>query len=322
MSRLRVLIADDEELARLRMRSLLADCVNPSAEVVAEAASGTEALHQLSTVSADVVLLDIRMPGLDGLQLAERLRKLPDAPRVVFVTAHAEHALQAFDIDAVDYLTKPVRRARLQEALARVAQRRGDGAATASGPGGGGASAAALAAFGQAGNGGGSGSSVDAGAGAKAGVGVGANAATGANAGAGASLGAGGGVGVGGTAAEAQVLVVSDRGRVQRIPVGDVLYLKAELKYVTLRTAEHQYVLDDSLADLEQRLGPAVLRVHRNALVARAAVRALERRTGDGGEGESEGEGWAVQVSPTNEWIAVSRRQLTQVRELLAKGGL
>lgn len=261
MSRLRVLIADDEELARLRMRSLLADCAAPAAEVVAEAASGPEALHQLSTTQVDLVLLDIRMPGLDGLQLAERLRRLPDPPRVVFVTAHAEHALQAFDIDAVDYLTKPVRRARLQEALVRVAQRLGTPMA---------APAAA--------------------------------AATG--------------------TADPLVLVVSDRGRVQRIPVADVLYLKAELKYVTLRTADHQYVLDDSLAELEQRLGTAVLRVHRNALVARAAVRALERRAMDVPDGDAEGESWAVQVAPTNEWLSVSRRQLTQVRELLAKGGV
>jgi two-component system response regulator AlgR len=121
------------------------------------------------------------------------------------------------------------------------------------------------------------------------------------------------------------VLVVSDRGRVQRVPVADILYLKAELKYVTLRTAAHAYVLDDSLSDLEQRLGDAVLRVHRNALVARSAVRKLERRApgaGDGCAGEGDAEGWAVQVDPTHEWLAVSRRQLAQVRELLASDGL
>jgi two-component system response regulator AlgR len=73
------------------------------------------------------------------------------------------------------------------------------------------------------------------------------------------------------------VVVVSDRGRVVRVPVADVLYLKAELKYVTLRTAQHTYVLDDALSDLEQRLGERFIRVHRNALVARRAVRALER---------------------------------------------
>jgi two-component system response regulator AlgR len=258
MTRLKVLIVDDEDLARLRMRSLLADCASPAAEVAGEAGSAAEALHWLSTNDADLVLLDINMPGLDGLQLAERLRASRHPPRIVFVTAHANHALKAFEIDAVDYLTKPVRRARLQEALVRVAQRldRAVPAAPArpSEP------------------------------------------------------------------AEQPVLVVSDRGRVQRVPVADILYLKAELKYVTLRTPAHAYVLDDSLSDLEQRLGDVMLRIHRNALVARTAVTKLERRAPADGDGD--GEGWAVQVGATQEWLQVSRRQLTQVRELLAEDGV
>ena len=100
-----------------------------------------------------------------------------------------------------------------------------------------------------------------------------------------------------------------------------MLYLKAELKYVTLRTAGHSYVLDDALADLEQRLealGAGFIRVHRNALVARRAVRALEYRTADDGAGRGE-EGWAVRVAPADEWLAVSRRQLPAVREALAE---
>jgi len=258
MTRLKVLIVDDEDLARLRMRSLLADCASPAAEVAGEAGSAAEALHWLSTNYADLVLLDINMPGLDGLQLAERLRASRHPPRIVFVTAHADHALKAFEIDAVDYLTKPVRRARLQEALVRVAQRldRAVAAAPARPP----------------------------------------------------------------EAAEQPVLVVSDRGRVQRVPVADILYLKAELKYVTLRTPAHAYVLDDSLSDLEQRLGDVMLRIHRNALVARTAVTKLERRAPTDGDGD--GEGWAVQVGATQEWLQVSRRQLTQVRELLAEDGV
>jgi two-component system response regulator AlgR len=256
---LRVLIVDDEDLARLRMRSLLADCAAPAAEVAGEAGSAHEALHWLAHNTADLVLLDINMPGLDGLQLAERLRALPHAPRVVFVTAHATHALKAFEIDAVDYLTKPVRRARLQEALVRAAQRL-DRPVTLPAPA---ASAAP---------------------------------------------------------AEQPVLVVSDRGRMLRVPVADILYLKAELKYVTLRTAAHAYVLDDSLSELEHRLGDALLRIHRNALVARTAVTRLERRAPT--HGEADAEGWAVQVGATQEWLAVSRRQLTQVRELLAVDGL
>ncbi len=214
MRRLQVLIVDDEELARLRLRSLLADCALPGAEVVGEAGSAAEALHKLSAAPVDLVLLDIQMPGLGGLQLAERMRSLASPPKVVFVTAHAEHALKAFEIDAVDYLTKPVRRARLQEALVRVAQRLDRVAPAAP------AKPAAPA--------------------------------------------------------EQPVLVVSDRGRVQRVPVADILYLKAELKYVTLRTPAHAYVLDDSLSDLEQRLGDVMLRIHRNALVARTAVTKLD----------------------------------------------
>ena len=258
MARLKVLIVDDEELARLRMRSLLADCASPSAEVAGEAGSAAEALHWLAGNAADLVLLDINMPGLDGLQLAERLRTAAHPPKIVFVTAHASHALKAFEIDAVDYLTKPVRRARLQEALVRVAQRL-DRAPVAP--------ATPVAA-----------------------------------------------------PAEQPVLVVSDRGRVQRVPLADILYLKAELKYVTLRTPAHAYVLDDSLSDLEHRLGDTMLRIHRNALVARTAVTKLERRAPTEGEGDAEG--WAVQVGATQEWLAVSRRQLTQVRELLAEDGV
>ena len=259
MNRLKVLIVDDEDLARLRMRSLLADCAAPAAEVAGEAGSAAEALHWLVSNAADLVLLDINMPGLDGLQLAERLRTLAAPPRIVFVTAHASHALKAFEIDAVDYLTKPVRRARLQEALVRVAQRLDRPVVVAA--------AAPVAA-----------------------------------------------------PTEQPVLVVSDRGRVQRVPVGDILYLKAELKYVTLRTPAHAYVLDDSLSDLEHRLGDVMLRIHRNALVARTAVTRLERRAPSEGEGDAEG--WAVLVGATQEWLAVSRRQLTQVRELLAEDGV
>jgi len=83
---------------------------------------------------------------------------------------------------------------------------------------------------------------------------------------------------------------------------------------VTLRTASHSYVLDEALAELEQRLGAGFIRIHRNALVARHAVRALERGTGEDGE-----EAWVVRVAPANEGLAVSRRQLAAVREALAR---
>ncbi|MES1162219.1 MAG: LytTR family DNA-binding domain-containing protein, partial [Rhizobacter sp.] len=106
-----------------------------------------------------------------------------------------------------------------------------------------------------------------------------------------------------------------------RVPLAEVLYFKAELKYVTLRTAEHTYVLDEALSDLEQRLGERFLRVHRNALVARSAVRALERRVVAGERDDEGGEGWAVRMAPVDEWLAVSRRQVAAVREALVAAG-
>ncbi|TXC65344.1 response regulator transcription factor [Piscinibacter aquaticus] len=252
---LRILLVDDEELARLRLRTLVADCREVPATVVGEAANAVQAADFLAAHPCDLLLLDVHMPGLDGMQFAARLRQQARPPAIVFVTAHAEHALQAFELEAVDYLTKPVKRERLQAALQRVAQRLAPrDEATVAG-------------------------------------------------------------------AEPEVLVVSDRGRVVRVPVAEVLYLKAELKYVTLRTAAHSHVLDDSLSDLEARLGDRFLRVHRNALVARAAVRALERRV-MAGEGDDEaGEGWAVRIAPVDEWLAVSRRQLAAVREALLAVG-
>jgi two-component system, LytTR family, response regulator AlgR len=271
--KLRVLLVDDEELARMRLRSLVQDCPEPLCEVVGEAANATQALVWLATRECDVLLLDVRMPGRDGLQLAEELRAAASVsttrpPAVVFVTAHAEHALKAFDLDAVDYLTKPVRRERLQAALARVAQRLSLVPAVPN------ASVSA--------------SATD----------------------------------------TAPVIVVTDRGRLIRVPVADVLYLKAELKYVSLRTANSTHLLDDSLSDLEQRLTrqPELrfIRIHRNALVACKAVLALERRAlaGNDEDGAEAGEAWAVRVAPVDEWLAVSRRQVAAVREALAAGGV
>lgn len=251
---LRVLIVDDEPLARLRLAQLVRDvgaAREPAAEVAGEAGAAQAALDWLAGAEADLLLLDIQMPGLDGIALAARLQSMPRPPAVVFITAHAEHALRAFELEATDYLTKPVRRERLQAALQRVARRLG---------------------------------------------------------GSGAAAGSG----------NEPVIVVSERGRLVRVPLAEVLYLKAELKYVTLRTARHSYVLDEALAELEQRLGERFLRVHRNAIVARSAVRALERRAGE----DEDAEGWAVQVSPTDEWLAVSRRQVGAVREALAGSGL
>ena len=279
-SALKVLLEDDEPLARLRLRSLLEACIDPRAVVEAEAGSASQAQHWLREHSCDLVLLDVQMPGPDGLQLAESLRQQEaqglKVPALVFVSAHAEHALRAFDLEAMDYLTKPVRRERLQAALQRVAQRLDERAAMQSrqlqpsGPG-----AEALR-------------------------------------------------------EDDSFINVSDRGRLLRVPLSEVLYFKAELKYLTLRTTTQSLVMDGSLSDLEPRLGDRFLRVHRNALVAKAAVRELERHAPSpgaeeeahaAGAGSEGGEGWAVRIAGVNTWLAVSRRQVAAVREALAAQG-
>ena len=244
--RLRILLVDDEALARARLRTLLADCATPGADVLAEAANATQAMACLQQGVFDLVLLDIHMPGVDGVALAGSIASLPQAPAVVFVTAHAEHAVQAFELSAIDYLTKPVRLERLQQALQKVER---------------------LAPVQYAGT----------------------------------------------PDFSQETLIIQDRGRTERVPLDEVLYLKAELKYITVRTASRSYVLDGSLAELEEKYTHQFMRIHRNALISRRAVRALEKHFDP-----EEGEGWAVRLNGINELLAVSRRQLSAVRDAIA----
>lgn len=258
----RVLIVDDEALARLRLRALIDAMPEAGAFIVGEASDAVEAMAWLHRGGVDALLLDIRMPGVhaaqSGLRLATAIKALPQPPLVVFISAHNEHALAAFDLEAVDYLTKPVRRERLLAALQRVQQRlRPAAEPSPAGP----------------------------------------------------------------------ALVVNDRGRVLRVPFAEVLYLRAEQKYVTLRTAEYSHVLDESLSELHARLGDGFIRIHRNALVAVSAIRELALRDADDASDDAEDsgpDGWAVRVAPLDEWLAVSRRQVAAVRAALAghQGGL
>jgi two-component system response regulator AlgR len=115
---LRVLIVDDEPLARARLRTLLQ--ADPTVVVAGEAADGEAALVACRSQPPDLVLLDIAMPGMDGLQTARALAACRPRPAVVFCTAYDAHALSAFEAEALDYLVKPVRAERLAAALARV----------------------------------------------------------------------------------------------------------------------------------------------------------------------------------------------------------
>ena len=250
MTALQVMLVDDEAPARSRLRQLLGDRAGQIAtEVLAEAANGVEALELAHANSFDLALVDIRMPRMDGLQLALHLARLPHPPAVIFVTAFDQYAIKAFELSAVDYLLKPVRAERLLAALQKA---RGHILSQAT--------LAALVPEGR------------------------------------------------------RHLRSSDRGRVMLIPLEDILYLRAELKYVTARTVAGEYILEESLTQLEQEFGPRFLRVHRNCLVAVAAVSGYAR---DGND--EEGERWVLLLQGLTEKIPVSRRQWSQVKAAITR---
>ena len=247
---IRVFIADDEAPARERLRELLQDIASEVPNTVAgEAKNGIEALERLPASAAQVLLLDIRMPGMDGLELARHVAGMEDAPAVVFVTAHDKHAIEAFELSALDYLLKPVRAERLAAALKKAA-----------------AGGAPLR------------ESLERAAGAPR-----------------------------------EYLSVAERHRIVLVPVKDIVFLRAEQKYVTVRTREREHLIEESLVALEREFSGPFVRIHRNCLVARAAIRGFER-TG-GGDEEAH---WQVVLDGIAERLPVSRRQWPAVRELVA----
>ena len=250
---LRVFIVDDEAPARARMKALLADiAAEVPNQLVGEAANGIEALARLGESPADVALVDIRMPQMDGIELARHLAGAEQPPAVVFTTAYDQYAVQAFELNAVDYLVKPVRAQRLAAALQKARR------------------AAPLARETLA-----------------------------------------------RLAPEARRhLSVSERGRILLVPVADILYLKAELKYVTARTREREFLLDESLTHLEQELASRFVRVHRNCLVAREAIAGFEKSAAEDGETH-----WSVLLAGLQETLPVSRRQWPTVKAAFAGEG-
>ena len=237
---MKVMIVDDEALARDRLSALLHELGDGYA-VVGAAANGEEALELFAEQGADLVLMDIRMPVLDGLQAAITLSRSETPPAVIFVTAYEEHALQAFEAQAVDYLLKPVRKVRLQQALARARR----------------LTLRQLQALG------------------------------------------------GEPERPVPVLNANYRGGMQRLPLDQVVYLRAESKYVIAHHRHGELLLEESLKTLESRFGDWFLRVHRNALVARAALVGLER----GADGSLH-----ACLRGCDERLEVSRRHQARIR--------
>jgi len=242
---LNVLIVDDEPLARARLCRLVTELDEDiSAE---EAGNGPEALRRVQQDAIDVVLLDIRMPGMDGIEVARHLKHLDRAPAVIFTTAYDSHALQAFEASAIDYLLKPIRRGRLKDALERARTLTGRQIDTLE---------VADPAAGKA----------------------------------------------------RTHVSASLKGDLKLVPVDDVRFFRAEHKYVVARHDHGELVLDEALSALEEEFKQDFMRVHRNALVALALVRALEK---------SGGGGYRLRFHGIEDTVEVSRRCLPDVRRAL-----
>ena len=244
---MKILIVDDEPLARQRLQDMLE--AFEDVEVCAEASNGREALEACESLQPDVVLMDIRMPVMDGLEAARHLSQCDQPPAVIFVTAYDEHALAAFETHAAGYLVKPIRSSRLREALLHLPR----------------LNRAQLDRVGKQAS----------------------------------------------ATAERSHLCVRQGGRLQLVPVQEVLYFLAEQKYVTACLREGEVLLEDSLKALEQEFEQSFVRIHRNALIARAQLAGIDKRKDDQ---------VVVLLRDTDRQLDVSRRHVPGLRSLLRQG--
>jgi two-component system, LytTR family, response regulator AlgR len=221
--------------------------------VVGEAVNGIEAIARAEEVSPDVVLADMQMPRMNGIELAQHLGQLAVPPAVIFVTAHDEYAVKAFEVNALDYLMKPVRSVRLGEALRKAAAQRHAPVRET------------LARI-----------NPDA----------------------------------------RRHISISERGRLTLVPVADIVYLRAELKYITVRTEAREHLLEESLSRLEEEFTAQFVRVHRSALVARDRIAGFEKAAIEHEPDAEGGTQWQVVLRGVPERIPVSRRQWPTVKEL------
>lgn len=240
---LKILIADDEAPARNRLRDLLSEL--PHVKLMAEAKHGIEALTMAETLQPDVMLLDIRMPLMDGLETAQHAQKLSHRPHIIFTTAYDTYAIRAFDLNAIDYLLKPIRLERLQTAIEKAALLKVK-------------QLDALKPLQKA----------------------------------------------------RSHLSIHERGKVLLVPIDEIIYLRAELKYITVRTREREYLLEESLSHLAVEFGDLFLRLHRNCLVARVYITGYEKRT----DAQQESQ-WHALLKGVPETIAISRRQQHLVKQ-------
>ncbi len=243
-----VLIVDDEQLARQRLRKMLS--AKAGYQIIGEAETGEDALIKTQASNPDVVLMDIRMPGMDGIEAANYITRMDKPPAIIFTTAFSDHALDAFESHAIDYLLKPIKQSRLEAAL-DAAKR---------------VNKAQLRQL-----------HVDETEGAR------------------------------------RKICVKNRGALELIPIEEIIYFKADHKYVTLRTTEQEYLLEEPLKELEEEFAHYFIRIHRNALVATKRLQGLTKN--------SAGHPCARFIA-IDDLLEISRRHLPLVRKKLKSATL
>jgi two-component system response regulator AlgR len=241
---LNVLVVDDEPHARERLERLISEL--PYCEVVGSCGTGREALQRVEELSPSVVLLDIRMPGMSGIEAARHLAGVPSGPAVVFTTAYDQYAMEAFEAQAVGYLLKPVRKERLERALKQAGR----------------LSAAQLKLL-----------AVDE-----------------------------------TDSSRRQHIAVRGRDTLKLIPLKDILFFRADQKYVNVYHADGEDLIDESLTELAEEFSPEFTRIHRSIVVAVRHVEALEK--------DSEGK-HSVRIRGRDERLPVGRRQVAELKRLL-----
>lgn len=238
---MKLLVVDDEPLAQQRLKQLLDEF--DFVESIELANNGLRAIEACQADKPDVVLMDIRMPGMDGLEAAQHISQMDQPPAIIFTTAYDEYALEAFNVSAVDYLLKPVRESALKQAIEKS-------------------------------------QSLNA-----------------------AQINAVKSQHEGRTNITAKI-----SGNIKLIPITDIVYFQAELKYVTVKYLAGETIIEDTLKELQTEFSESFIRIHRNAIVAIKFISGIQR----------DNKGHSYVVLGDNEYkLEISRRHLSEVKKLI-----
>ncbi len=240
---MKLLVVDDEPLAQQRLKQLLSEFDN--VDSIRLANNGLQAIEACQVEKPDVVLMDIRMPGMDGLEAAQHLSQIEQPPAIIFTTAYDEYALEAFNVHAVDYLLKPVRGSDLKQAIEKACC----------------LNQAQL------------------------------------------------------TAVKSQHqgrtnITAKISGNIKLIPVKDVVYFQAELKYVTVKYLNGETIIEDTLKDLQNEFSNTFVRIHRNAIVSKKFITGVHR--------DNQGHSYVV-LGEDEKKLEISRRHLSDVKRLISQ---